>query len=88
MRYTNFDLWIDAKVGDRYPVRAASPLGEVRGFIIARSSSSNFRNPKTDWPSARSIRLGCIDFGCQLYKLVFAGDIELLFEQSVGAIPA
>lgn len=82
MRYTNFDLWFDAKVGDRYPVRAASPLGEVRGFISLGPHQQQFQESQDRLAERKVDRAWLIDFGRQLYNLVFAGDIELLFEQS------
>ena len=84
MRYTNFDLWIDAKVGDQYPVRAASPLGEVRGFISLEPYWHEIQEFQSRIARRDIDQAGLLGFGCQLYKLAFAGDIELLFEQSVG----
>lgn len=84
MRYTNFDLWIDAKVGDRYPVRAASPLGEVRGFISLDCHQHQIQESQDRLARRDVDQVGLIEFGRQLYSLIFVGDIELLFEQSAG----
>jgi CHASE2 domain-containing sensor protein len=84
MRYTNFDLWIDAKVGDRYPVRAASPLGEVRGFLALDPHRRQIQESQDRLAQRDVNQAGLIELGRQLYKLLFADDIERLFEQSVG----
>ncbi|NTV36189.1 MAG: CHAT domain-containing protein, partial [Anaerolineaceae bacterium] len=84
MRYINFDLWIDAKVGDQYPVRAASPLGEVRGFLALDPHQRQIQEYQDRLAKRDVDQTGLIDFGRQLYKLLFADDIERLFEQSAG----
>ncbi|HRZ06941.1 MAG TPA: CHASE2 domain-containing protein [Candidatus Competibacteraceae bacterium] len=84
MRYSNFDLWIDAKVGDQYPVRAASPLGEVRGDLLLDPHQQQIQKSQDQLAKREVDQAGLIDLGRQLYKLVFTGDIELLFEKSVG----
>ncbi len=83
MRYTNFDLWFDAKVGDRYPVRAASLLGEVRGFITL-DPQQQFQESQERLAKRRVDQAWLIDFGRQLYNLIFVDDIQLLFEQSAA----
>lgn len=83
MRYTNFDLWFGAKVGDRYPVRAASLLGEVRGFI-ALDPQQRFQESQERLAKRRVDQAWLIDFGRQLYNLIFVDDIQLLFEQSAA----
>ena len=83
MRYTNFDLWFDAKVGDRYPVRAASLLGEVRGFITL-DPQQQFQESQERLAKRRVDPAWLIDFGRQLYNLIFVDDIQLLFEQSAA----
>ena len=84
MRYINFDLWIDAKVDDRYPVRAASPLGEVRGFMSLDPHQHQIQESQDRLAKRDVDQAGLIDFGRQLYNLLFTSDIELLFEQSAG----
>ena len=84
MKYTNFDLWIDAKVGDQYPVRAASFLGEVRGFISLDLYQNKIQESQVRLAKRDVDQAALIDFGCQLYYLIFTGDVELLFEQSAG----
>ncbi len=86
MRYTNFDLWIDAKIGDRHPVRAASPLGEVRGFLALDPHRRQIQESQDRLAQRDVDQAGLIELGRQLYKLLFADDIERLFEQSVGQI--
>lgn len=83
MIYTNFDLWFDAKVGDRYPVRAASLLGEVRGFITL-DPQQQFQESQARLAKRRVDQAWLIDFGRQLYNLIFVDDIQLLFEQSAA----
>lgn len=84
MRYTNFDLWFETKVGDRYPVRAASPLGEVRGFITVDPHQQQIQESQDRLIKRMVDQAWLIDFGRQLYNLVFINDIELLFEQSTA----
>ena len=84
MRYSNFDLWIDAKVGDRYPVRAASPEGEARGFASLDSHQWQVQEFQERLASRDTDEAGLIDIGRHLFKLVFADEIELLFERSAG----
>lgn len=86
MRYANFDLWIDAKVGDRYPVRAASPLGEVRGSIAFDSHWSEIQQVQDQLAKREIDQQKLIEFGRQLYELLFNDQIELLFEQSAGSL--
>ncbi len=86
MRYTNFDLWIDTKVGDKYPLRAAAPLGESRGFLslspfLDEIAESQERLAKRDVDKA-----WLIAFGSQIYNSLFTGDIAALFEQCMGRI--
>jgi len=84
MRYTNFDLWLDAKVGDQYPVRAASPLGEVRGFISLEPHQQQIQESQSRLVERKVDQAWLVDFGCQLYNLIFIDRIESLFEQSVA----
>lgn len=84
MRYTNFDLWFNAKVRDQYPVRAASPLGEVRGFISLGPHQQQIQESQGRLAERKVDLAWLVDFGCQLYNLVFVGEIELLFEQSAA----
>ena len=86
MRYTDFDLWIDARVGDRYPVRAASPDGEVRGFISLDSHQRQIQESQERLARRDVDQAGLIDLGRQLFNLVFADEIELLFERSAGKV--
>lgn len=84
MRYENFDLWIDAGIEGRYPVRAASPLGEVRESLSLDPGWREIR-PFQDRLAERKIdQAGLTDLGSRLYRWLFAGDIELLFERSAG----
>jgi len=84
MRYENFDLWIDAGIEGRYPVRAASPLGEVRESLSLDPGWCEIR-PFQDRLAEREIdQAGLTDLGSRLYRWLFAGDIELLFERSAG----
>ena len=84
MQYENFDLWIDAGIEGRYPVRAASPLGEVRESLSLDPGWREIR-PFQDRLAEREIdQAGLIDLGSRLYRWLFAGDIELLFERSAG----
>lgn len=84
MRYENFDLWIDAGIEGRYPVRAASPLGEVRESLSLDPGWCEIR-PFQDRLVEREIdQAGLTDLGSRLYRWLFAGDIELLFERSAG----
>jgi len=84
MRYANFDLWIDARIEGRYPARAESPLGEVREALSSDPGWGAIRQFQ-DRLTAREIdQAGLIDLGSRLYRWLFAGDIELLFERSAG----
>ena len=84
MQYENFDLWIDAGIEGRYPVRAASPLGEVRESLSLDPGWREIR-PFQDRLAEREIdQAGLIDLGSRLYRWLFASDIELLFERSAG----
>ena len=84
MKYRDFDLWIDAKVGDRYPARAASPLGEARELISLDSHQQQIQESQSQLAKRDVDKVGLINFGCLLYNLVFVGNIGLLFEQSAG----
>lgn len=65
-------------------MRAASLLGEVRGFISLDPYQQQIQEFQDRLIKRDVDQTGLIGFGRQLYKLVFAGDIELLFEQSAG----
>lgn len=84
MRYTNFDLWIDAGVDGRYPVRAASPLGEVRGSVSLDPRREFLQQIQQRLDQRQIDQADLIAFGRQLYQLLFTGDVERLFERSAG----
>lgn len=87
MRYINFDLWLDSGIEDRYPVRAASPMGEVREFISLDPYRHSIQQYQNELATRDVDQAKLIAFGRQLYQLLFGGKVALLFEQSVGQSP-
>lgn len=87
MRYINFDLWLDSGIEDRYPVRAASPMGEVREFISLDPYRHSIQQYQNELATRDVDQAKLIAFGRQLHQLLFGGKVALLFEQSVGQSP-
>ena len=65
-------------------MRAASPLGEVRGFISLGPHQQQIQESQDRLAERKVDQAWLVNFGRQLYNLAFAGDIELLFEQSAA----
>jgi CHASE2 domain-containing sensor protein len=88
MRYQNFDLWIDNKTGDGYPLRAASPVfGETRDILQLEPAYLDEIEQDIDKLAQRETdRDFLIYFGTRLYEHLFKGKIESLFEQSYGDV--
>lgn len=86
MKYQNFDLSVDPKNGDGYPLRAESQeCGEARGNLSLKPENINELNEDLDrLAQRRTDRDFLIHFGTKLYKLLFQEKIESLFEQSYG----
>ncbi|HPF59082.1 MAG TPA: CHASE2 domain-containing protein [Candidatus Competibacteraceae bacterium] len=87
MKYINFDLWLDSRIEDRYPVRAASPMGEVRELISLDPYRHRIEQSRNELAMRDASPAKLIDFGGQLYQLLFGGQVALLFEQSVAQSP-
>lgn len=87
MKYENFDLWIDNKREERYPLRAASHHGEVRDFLaLDPDYLSEIVEDLEKIVQRETNRDFLIYFGSGLYRHLFAGKIEALFESSHGEV--
>jgi len=87
MKYGNFDLWIDSKREDSYPLRAASHRGEVRDLLTLDPDDLTAIVGDLDKLVQRDTdRDFLIHFGSGLYKHLFVGKIESLFEGSHGEV--
>ncbi|HVF59261.1 MAG TPA: CHAT domain-containing protein [Thermoanaerobaculia bacterium] len=92
MRYRDFDLWIDNRVGDHYPLRAAcSAQGEARDRTALDPESGPLQELEARLVLGESGRELLVDFGSLLYSGLFDAenrDIATLFERSRGACNA
>ncbi len=88
MEYRNFDLSVDGKSEDVYPLRAESQdFGEIRDFLkleadqLAEISEALDRLDHRETDRDFLIRLGTM-----LYGILFPSKIESIFEQSYGTV--
>lgn len=95
MEYHNFDLWIEARTADGYPLRAASEQGEARGFLkldpMSESLQAYQRKLEIEdiYQERREKEVDADfleEFGTFLYHSLFTGDVEALFQASLGAV--
>src|ERR1044072_3234528 len=87
MEYKNFDLYIESKVGDAYPVRVKSEtLGEADGFfILAPECVTNAEQLK----QLRQIAAGNDlpqTFGLALHSSLFQQDIGAMLLKCLGNV--
>jgi CHASE2 domain-containing sensor protein len=92
LRYRDFDLWIDNRVEDRYPLRATcSAQGEARDRTALDPESEPLRGLEARLVLGETGRELLVDFGSLLYSGLFDAekrDIATLFERSRGACNA
>ncbi len=92
MRYLDFDLWIDNRVGDHYPLRAACPAqGEAQDRTALDPESGPLHEFETRLGSNKIGKELLVKLGSLLYAGVFDAenrDIGRLFERSRGACNA
>lgn len=89
MRYLDFDLWIDERVGDRYPLRAAClHQGEARDRTGLDPDRDPLRGLETRLADGETDAALLTAFGSLLYSGLFEAEnhnIAVLFERARGA---
>lgn len=92
LRYRDFDLWIDNRVGNHYPLRAAcSAQGEARDRTTLDPESEPLQDLEARLILGATSPKLLIDFGSLLYSGLFDAenrDIATLFDRSRGACNA
>ncbi|MDH7487542.1 MAG: CHAT domain-containing protein [Anaerolineae bacterium] len=87
MEYHNFDLWVEARTAAGFPLRANSETqGTAKGLMTLDPASTVVRDylqKLEDWETDEAFLR---DFGIFLYEALFTGDIESLFQLSLGEV--
>jgi len=87
VEYRSFDLWIEARTTKGYPLRANSETqGAAKGLMTLDAGSATvqgYLEKLEDWETNEAFLQ---EFGTFLYKAVFTGDIESLFQLSLGEV--
>lgn len=87
MEYHNFDLWVEARTAEGFPLRANSETqGTAKGLMTLDPASTvvqDYLQKLEDWETDEAFLR---DFGIFLYDALFTGDIESLFQLSLGEV--
>ena len=87
MEYRDFDLRIEALTAEGYSLRATSkPHGEAKSHMNLDSTFPTIQDYLQKLEDRKTHEAFLIEFGTFLYNSLFTGDVESLFQQSVGAI--
>lgn len=90
LRYYDFDVWIDARGEEGYPLRAScSPQGEARDVATLEADVEPLLSLLGALGRGEAQAADLVRFGSLLYGAVFrapTGDVEALFERSYGGL--
>lgn len=85
--YRDFDLWIETPTAEGYPLRARSETqGEARAWMkldLMSESVQSYLEKLATWETDETF---LIEFGAFLCDSLFAGNIESLFQRSLGEV--
>ena len=87
MEYRNFDLWVEIPTTEGYPLRASSETqGQAKGRMKLDLTSDPLRfylEKLAAWETSEAF---LTEFGTLLYSSLFTGDVESLFQLSLGEV--
>jgi CHAT domain-containing protein len=86
MIYQDFDLWMDKRQDDYYPLKAQSKMGSVTGKLSLVESSAGITDGLRRLTANRTDKDFLKEFGRILYDLVFQEKIGSLFQKSLGQV--
>ncbi|MBC8264999.1 MAG: CHAT domain-containing protein, partial [Anaerolineales bacterium] len=87
MEYRNFDLWIEAQTIEGHPLRANSETqGAVKGLMALDPGSVAVRDYLEKLEEWETDEAFLQEFGTFLYNSLFTGDVESLFQLSLGEV--
>lgn len=85
MIYHDFDLWIDERNGDHYPLRAESHAN-AKGKLYLDPASPEWADDLHKLDEEKTNRQFSKTFGGRLYHSLFQGDIGNLYHESRGQV--
>ncbi len=87
MEYHNFDLWVEAPTDEGFPLRANSETqGTARGLMVLDPTSTAVQDSLKRLEAWGTDEAFLRDLGTWLYNALFTGDIESLFQHSLGEV--
>ena len=85
MEYRDFELWIEPSTVEGYPLRARSETqGEAKSWMELDPMSESVQSYLEKLAARITDEAFLIELGGFLYSLLFTGDIEALFQLSLG----
>ncbi|HWT01992.1 MAG TPA: CHAT domain-containing protein [Pyrinomonadaceae bacterium] len=86
MIYDDFDLWIDERDGDHYPLKAEWLGVTARGELHLDPTAPEFAAVLAELEDELKDRAFSKQFGGQLYEALFQGEVRDLYQQGLGRV--
>lgn len=87
MRYENFDIWIEDRYQDGYPLRASSTrFGEVRNTLSLDPMSAELGEAVQSLTARETDEGFLVELGKKLHGYLFGGEVGILFSESYGDV--
>lgn len=87
MEYKNFDLCIEGRLGDRYPVSAQSEtMGDTDGVLVLQPDCLKIAESLKDVEKVGADGSQLIDFGASLHQCLFRDGVGDLLRESLGGV--
>jgi CHASE2 domain-containing sensor protein len=87
MEYKNFDLCIEGRLGDRYPVRAQSEtMGDTDGVLVLEPDCLKTAESLKDVEGVGADGSQLMDFGASLHQCLFRDGVGDLLRESLGGV--
>lgn len=87
MEYKNFDISIDGKLGEEYPVEAqAEAMGEIKGVLVLQPECLKIAESLKNVADLNTDNEQLMEFGTTLHQCLFKDGVGDLLRESLGSV--
>lgn len=86
MKYENFDLCIEGRSGEQYPVTATSEMGDIEGSLVLDADCLEKAESLKNVEEAEADPAEVMEFGSTLHRCLFSDGVGDLLRESLGGV--